>query len=72
MAVALYPLSAFRAQSAAALEVFKAIRESGTQEPSLESMQKSSELEEILGYDRYEQLLDKINEKREFPSKGDS
>ena len=63
MAIALYPLSAFRAQSAAALKVFKAIREKGTQEPALDSMQTRAELYEFLDYHRYEDMLDEINKK---------
>src|SRR4051812_1872173 len=39
VSMALYPLSAFRAQSAAALEVFRAIRENGTQKDVLDKMQ---------------------------------
>src|SRR5437867_1724975 len=48
--MALYPLSAFRAMSAAALQVFRAIREHGTQKSMLRLMQTRAELYEMLGY----------------------
>ena len=56
----LYPLSAFRAMSAAALRVYEAIREEGTQAGLLEQMQTREELYEVLGYHRYEQKLDDL------------
>ncbi len=58
--MALYPLSAFRAQSKATLEVFTAIRESGTQRNVIDSMQTREELYEVLGYHDYEQTLDRL------------
>ena len=45
----LYPLSAFRAMSQAALLVYKAIKEEGTQKGLLESMQTRNDLYEVLG-----------------------
>ena len=51
VALALYPLSAFRAMNAAALHVYRAIRERGTQRGVLGMMQTRSELYELLGYD---------------------
>lgn len=56
----LYPLSAFRAQNKAALEVFKAIYKDGTQSNVLDTMQTRMELYEILGYHKYEEKLDKL------------
>ena len=56
----LYPLSAFRAMSAAALRVYEAIREEGTQAGLLGQMQTREELYEVLGYHRYEQKLDDL------------
>jgi methylisocitrate lyase len=56
----LYPLSAFRAMSAAALRVFQAIRSDGTQARVIDSMQTRSELYEVLNYHRYEQKLDDL------------
>jgi methylisocitrate lyase len=50
----LYPLSAFRAASAAAQMVYKTIRRQGTQRDLLPLMQSRDELYEILNYDEYE------------------
>jgi methylisocitrate lyase len=54
----LYPLSAFRAMSQAALNVYQTIRRDGTQSGTVSSMQTRAELYEILGYHQYEQKLD--------------
>jgi len=56
----LYPLSAFRAMSAAALEVYTAIRRDGSQRGVLERMQTRAELYEVLGYHDYERKLDAL------------
>ncbi|MAT41813.1 MAG: methylisocitrate lyase [Anaerolineaceae bacterium] len=63
----LYPLSAFRAQSAAALSVFTAIRQEGTQKSVLAQMQTRADLYDVLDYHRYEQKLDQLflQEKKE-------
>jgi len=58
--LALYPLSAFRAMSAAALEVFDAIRKDGTQRAVIGKMQTRAELYEYLDYHAYEAKLDKL------------
>ena len=58
--LALYPLSAFRAMSAAALRVYRAIRSDGSQQRVLESMQSRAELYDILGYHDYERKLDEL------------
>lgn len=55
---ALYPLSAFRAMSAAAMRVFTAIRTEGTQAAVVPEMQTRAELYDILGYEAYEQRAD--------------
>jgi methylisocitrate lyase len=60
VSIALYPLSAFRAMSKAALEVFETIRREGTQKGVLDRMQTREELYEHLGYHAFEQKLDKI------------
>jgi len=65
VAVALYPLSAFRAMNAAALKVYRAIRGEGTQRSVLDTMQTRAELYEILDYYRFEQRLDRSLEKEE-------
>ncbi|MCA3747551.1 MAG: methylisocitrate lyase [Rubrobacter sp.] len=58
--LALYPLSAFRAMSAAALRVYRTIREEGTQKGVVEEMQTRQELYEFLGYESYEERLDRL------------
>jgi len=47
----LYPLSAFRAMNAAALQTYRAIRVEGTQRKMISRMQTRAELYELLGYD---------------------
>jgi len=61
----LYPLSAFRAMNAAALRVFRAIREKGTQESVVQTMQTRVELYDFLGYQDYERNLDQLFGKEE-------
>ncbi len=63
--LALYPLSAFRAMSAAALKVYRAIRADGTQKKVIDLMQTRTELYEVLGYDAYERKLDQLFDKEE-------
>ena len=58
--MALYPLSAFRAMSQAALTVYRAIREDGTQAKVLETMQTRDELYDFLSYRDYEDKLDRL------------
>ncbi len=63
--LALYPLSAFRAMSAAALKVYRTIREEGSQRGVLDTMQTRDELYEVLGYHAYERKLDRLFGKRQ-------
>lgn len=56
----LYPLSAFRAMSAAAIKVFETIRTEGTQVSLLDQMQTRSDLYDVLDYHAYEQKLDEL------------
>jgi len=56
----LYPLSAFRAMSRAALDVYGAIRKEGTQRSAIDRMQTREELYEVLGYHEYERKLDEL------------
>ncbi len=56
----LYPLSAFRAMSMAALNVYRGIREEGSQKSLLDTMQSRDELYEILDYLKFESQLDNI------------
>lgn len=58
--LALYPLSAFRAMSAAALNVYQTLRQEGTQQNILTTMQTRKELYEMLDYYAYENKLDKL------------
>ena len=60
VAMALYPLSAFRAMNAAALRVYQAVRKDGTQKGVLEQMQTRDELYEFLDYHAYERKLDEL------------
>ncbi|HAT1597495.1 TPA: methylisocitrate lyase [Legionella pneumophila] len=59
ISLALYPLSAFRAMSAAAEKVYDTIRKNGTQKDILAEMQTREELYQVLNYHFYE---DKLNE----------
>ena len=56
----LYPLSAFRAMSKAAENVYGALRREGTQKSVLDRMQTRVELYDVLGYHEYEQKLDEL------------
>lgn len=60
IAMALYPLSAFRAMSQAALDVYQRLREDGTQAGVIDSMQTREELYRFLGYHDYERKLDEL------------
>jgi len=58
VAAVLYPLSAFRAMSKAALQVYRGIREHGTQDSMLELMQSRDALYQHLGYHAQERRID--------------
>jgi methylisocitrate lyase len=58
--LALYPLSAFRAMSAAALAVYETLRREGTQQAVADKMQTRAQLYEVLGYHDYERKLDAL------------
>jgi len=60
VAIALYPLSAFRAMNAAALKVYNAIRKEGSQKSVVELMQTRADLYETLDYLAYERKLDEL------------
>ena len=60
VAIALYPLSAFRAMNKAALAVYETLRKTGTQKSLLPQMQTREELYEFLNYHSYEQKLDEL------------
>ena len=59
--MALYPLSAFRAMSEAACEVYRTIRSDGTQSSAVCKMQTREELYRILGYHEFEKKIDELS-----------
>lgn len=61
----LYPLSAFRAMSAAAQRVYQTIRGEGSQQAVVAEMQTREELYQVLDYYSYEQKLDTLFAKEE-------
>jgi methylisocitrate lyase len=60
ISIVLYPLSPFRAMNKAALNVYRGIREEGTQKNLIEQMQTREELYDFLDYHHYEQKLDQL------------
>ena len=60
VAIALYPLTAFRAANKAAESVFKTLRATGAQKEILYSLQTRDELYKYLGYHNYEKKLDEL------------
>ena len=65
VSLVLYPLSAFRAMSKAARDVYGAIRKDGTQKNVLQLMQPRSELYDYLDYHSFEDKLDILFQKEE-------
>lgn len=63
VSIVLYPLSAFRAMSKAALDVYQTIATAGDQKACVEKMQSRTDLYEVLGYHVYEQKLDALFER---------
>lgn len=61
----LYPLSAFRAMSFAALNVYRAIVNDGTQQSMLNHMQTRNDLYDVLNYQAYEEKLDQLMERQD-------
>lgn len=60
VSIVLYPLSAFRAANKAALNVFQHIRNDGTQQAVIDSMQTREELYQSIDYYAYEDRLDQL------------
>ncbi|KTD17198.1 methylisocitrate lyase [Legionella jordanis] len=58
----LYPLSAFRAMSQAALTVYRSIMQTGSQKDVVNMMQTRNDLYNVLGYQEYEKKLDQLME----------
>ena len=65
VSIVLYPLSAFRAMSKAALAVYDTIRKEGTQKEVLSLMQPRAELYHYLDYHSFEEKLDNIFSREE-------
>lgn len=64
VAMALYPLSAFRAMNRAAERVYNVLRQEGTQKNVIDTMQTRNELYESINYYQYEEKLDALFAKR--------
>lgn len=60
VSMVLYPLSAFRAMSAAMLSVYRTIRNEGSQRSVIAAMQTRAELYEFIDYHAYEEKLNKL------------
>ncbi len=60
VAIALYPLSAFRAMNKAAWRTYEALRKKGTQKDVVADMQTRDELYDFLDYHDYEKKLDEL------------
>ena len=60
VAMALYPLSGFRAMNQAVLQLYKTIKKDGTQKSAISAMQTRDELYDYLNYHSYEQKLDEL------------
>ena len=58
--LALYPLTAFRMMSAAALKAYETLRREGTQKSLLDQMQTREQLYNTLNYHDYEKKLDEL------------
>ena len=64
VAMALYPLSAFRAMNKAALLVYETVRRDGTQQAVVNTMQTREELYEVISYHEFERKLDLLFEQQ--------
>lgn len=60
VSMVLYPLSAFRAMNQAALNVYQAVKNEGTQKNVVDTMQTRMDLYDHLGYHAFEQKLDAL------------
>jgi methylisocitrate lyase len=60
VSMVLYPLSAFRAMNQAALKVYQAVKNDGTQKNVVDIMQTRMDLYDHLGYHAFEQKLDAL------------
>ncbi|MEF9887499.1 MULTISPECIES: methylisocitrate lyase [Citrobacter] len=64
VAMALYPLSAFRAMNRAAEKVYNVLRQEGTQKSVIDIMQTRNELYESINYYQFEEKLDALYTKK--------
>jgi methylisocitrate lyase len=64
VAMALYPVTAFRAMNKAALKIYEELRKKGTQKHLLGEMQTREELYDLLDYHAYEKKLDDLFARR--------
>lgn len=64
VAMALYPLSAFRAMNRAAEKVYNVLRQEGTQKNVIDIMQTRNELYESINYYQFEEKLDALYTKK--------
>ncbi len=64
VAMALYPLSAFRAMNRAAEKVYNVLRQEGTQKSVIDIMQTRNELYESINYYQFEEKLDALYSKK--------
>ncbi|MDH1758284.1 methylisocitrate lyase [Citrobacter sp. wls618] len=64
VAMALYPLSAFRAMNRAAEKVYNVLRQEGTQKSVIDIMQTRNELYESINYYQFEEKLDALFTKK--------
>ena len=60
VSMVLYPLSAFRAMNAAALNLYTTLRQEGTQKNVVPAMQTRQELYDFLDYTSYQQKIDQL------------
>jgi len=65
VAMVLYPLSAFRAMSAAARDVYASIRNEGTQASVVGRMQTRAELYDVLNYAEFEKKADEALKRKD-------
>ena len=70
--LALYPLSAYRAMARAAEDVYRTLREEGSQRAVIDKMQTRMELYAVLGYHEYEEKLDQLFEEKGLTGKDEA
>jgi methylisocitrate lyase len=63
VAMALYPLTAFRAMNHSAMQAYETLRREGTQVSLLDRLQTREQLYSVLNYYKYEEMIDHILQK---------